>query len=289
MESAEYVSCCREESGFPELLRDTMRYLSIPGYPEYCGLAFPEREERGWTVTLYIRENLNLNGWYCRAIGNGFLEACHIAARGAIKRLCSTYHGAVQSSPMRFFPPVNQRASTWIKRTAILTEIKKSRDPTLAYLVQYLLALDDEYEKLSRLHDRLVDRHQDTERELVKYKRAWMHPGSVTDSPLSHGVRVRAMSGPRHPPQGEIQNPMMAGSSNPPNQPILSHPGNFQALLLNHMQTSDKNPEDLNRREDKASMGAFLSLSLPGEGSSGQPPVQDRASKQQKLKGVLRE
>jgi len=171
MEGVTHVSYCREESGFPELLRDTMRHLRIPGYPEYCGLAFPEREERGWTVTLYIRENLNLNGWYCRAVGIGFLEACHIAARGAVRRLCSTYHGAVQNSPMRFFPPVNQRATTWLKRTAILTEIKKSGDPTMAYLVQHLLALDNEYEKLRHLHDKLVARHQDTERELDEYKR----------------------------------------------------------------------------------------------------------------------
>ena len=103
-----------------------MMYLQIQGYPE--------REGRKWRVILYIRDSTAFVGWKTIVVSHKFLDACRVAAHDAIKKICSTYHGMVQRSPMRFFPPMNKIAPAWRKRTVVLTEIRASKDPTLAYL-----------------------------------------------------------------------------------------------------------------------------------------------------------
>ena len=120
MASDSCVSYYETERGFPELLRDTMRYLRFQGYLEYYRQAYPEREGQKWMVTLYIRDSPALVGWNTTAVSHEFLEACHISVCDAIKKICSTYHGVVQHSPMRFLLPMNKLTPAWHKRTTIL-------------------------------------------------------------------------------------------------------------------------------------------------------------------------
>ena len=150
------ISHCKQEKGFPELLRDTLRYLGLPGYPEYHGEASPRKS---WMVTLYIRENPALEAWRARAVGQTFHEVYRITAREAIQKLCATYHGAIQSTPMRYFPPQNKCSPAWIKRTSELPVIKHFGDPTIAYLAYHLHFLDDEYDRLSLKFGKLIVAH----------------------------------------------------------------------------------------------------------------------------------
>ena len=150
------ISHCKQEKGFPELLRDTLRYLGLPGYPEYHGEASPRKS---WMVTLYIRENPALEAWRARAVGQTFHEVYRITAREAIQKLCATYHGAIQSTPMRYFPPQNKCSPAWIKRTSELPVIKHFGDPTIAYLAYHLHFLDNEYDKLSLKFGKLIVAH----------------------------------------------------------------------------------------------------------------------------------
>ena len=62
---------------------------------------------------------------------------------------------------------MNKMAPAWHKRTAVLAEISKSKDPTIAYLALYVDALDDEYDKLRSLHNKLISRNREMEAELI--------------------------------------------------------------------------------------------------------------------------
>ena len=78
-----------------------------------------EKDKNGWSPYTSGIAPLSLDGTPQPLVMNS-LEACRIAACDAIKKICSTYHGVVQHSPMRFFLPMNKLAPAWHKRTTIL-------------------------------------------------------------------------------------------------------------------------------------------------------------------------
>jgi len=222
MASDSRVSHCEDVKGFPKLLRDTIRYLEVQGYPEYCALALPGKEGPEWTVMLYIRDSLALTGWYTTVVRKEFLDACRIAARDAMKKICSTYRGMVQHSPMRFYPPMNKMAPAWRKRTAVLAEISKSKDPTIAYLALYVDALDDEYDKLSGLYNRLITRNREMEAKLIH-----LRASQYCNSPSHQGRGKRSLSGFPH----------MGGTSNPPDLSVPAPQTSLQQSFLRQLQT----------------------------------------------------
>jgi hypothetical protein len=116
MEGLQYFSYCKEDTGFPELLRDTLRFLQAPGTPEYYGHEISEAGTKRWMVRLHIKDNRRLGRWYAMANSLTFPDACQLAAREALQKVCTSYCHAIHGTPMRFFPPMDKTSNSWMDK-----------------------------------------------------------------------------------------------------------------------------------------------------------------------------
>ena len=113
MEGQSVTSFYIYEEGFPRLLRDSMPCLGIPSHPEYRGMEFMEHGKKKYMVTVYIGSSDRQPGWCSTAIGHKSKDTCHLVAREALRTLCSVYREEVGTTPMRFFPPINNTHQEW--------------------------------------------------------------------------------------------------------------------------------------------------------------------------------
>ena len=160
MESARCVSSCKEEDGFHRILRETLQWFNLPGRLEYHGRMFQDGGEHKWLVGVRLEVARAPDGWWSTAVAYEFRDACHIAARDMLRAVSSTYWSLSRTSPMKFFPPMDNTAPRWTQRVVVLSQMKAYEDPSVAYLAMYLHALDDEYDKLSLQYRKLEARYQ---------------------------------------------------------------------------------------------------------------------------------
>jgi len=270
MEGAEYVSSCESEDGFPRLLRETLKWFNLSGYPEYHGKVFLDEGQWKWVVGVQLKADGAPERWWSTVIGNSFLDACHVAARDTLRILCSSYQGINPASPVKLFPPAEKNSLRWIQQLQALQQMRNADDPTVAYLALYLHTLDVEYDKLRFQYGKLEVRHKGIKALLTKTQQELQ---LLRTKKILRQVKreEESSSNPQCPSHIDEVQVAYRVATNPPVQADPSHQVNAHI------------------REDRASMGAFLSLSFPEEGSSSQPAVQNQASNPQKLKAVLRE
>lgn len=275
MEGARCVSSCEEEGGFPRLLVETLQWFNLPGRPEYHGKLFLDGGEEKWLVGVRLIVDRAPDGCWNTAVAYKFVDACHIAARDALRALVALYRALSRESPMKFFPPNDKTAPRWVQRISILPRMMRFEDPSVAYLATYLHALDDEYDKLCFLYRKLEARNRASEALLAK-----------TQQELAQ-LKSENSFDPRCPGCIDEVRVTRGGRSGHPTQLRQSRLGSFQNSLLEQWKAREKSPVSHLGREDKASMGAFLTLSPLGEGSSSQQPSQNEATS--KLKPVQHE
>jgi len=160
MESARCVSSCKEEDGFHRILRETLQWFNLLGRLEYHRRMFQDGGEHKWLVGVRLEVARAPDGWWSTAVAYEFRDACHIAARDMLRAVSSTYWSLSRTSPMKFFPPMDNTAPRWTQRVVVLSQMKAYEDPSVAYLAMYLHALDDEYDKLSLQYRKLEARYQ---------------------------------------------------------------------------------------------------------------------------------
>lgn len=252
MEGAEYVSSCENEDGFPRLLRESLKWFNLSGSPEYHGKALRDEEECKWVVGVQLKVDRAPEQWWSTAVGANFLDACHIAARDTLRILCSSYQRINPAPPVKFFPPADKHSLRWIQQLQALQQMRNTNDPTVAYLALYLHTLDVEYDKLNIQYSKLEAHHKEAKTLLAKAQQELLllkpKKGSEQDK-----RREKSSFDPQCPSCIEEVRAARKAATIPPAQANPSHQVSVPVM------------------EDKASMGAFLSLSFPGEGSSSQP------------------
>ena len=79
-------------------------------------------------------------------IGESFKEGCHTVAREALRTMCSVYREEIQQTPMKFFPPSFRTHEERRNQEKLVEDQRLSEDPTVPYLILYLLALDERHD-----------------------------------------------------------------------------------------------------------------------------------------------
>ncbi|WVZ84201.1 hypothetical protein U9M48_031256 [Paspalum notatum var. saurae] len=142
--------------------------------------------------------------------------------------------------------------------------MKTIEDPIVAYLALYLHALDDEYDKLTLMYRKLEARYRASE--------------SLLTTCQQQLARRENEFNPQCPSCIHNLRTPLEGMTCPPTQPSQSPLGSVQFSLLEQWKAREQSLVSHLSREDKGSMGAFLTLSSLGEGSSSQQPSQNEAS-----------
>jgi hypothetical protein len=142
-------SYCLHTEGFPKLLYATMQKLGIQERPEYEGREYEEHSTERCEVTVYIAKSedfLDLTeAWSATTTGFCFTDTYQAVARKALRHLCCIYEEPIARTPMRFFPPREKNRPAWITRMEALQG--QEDEPAIKYMVTYLLALDEQYDK----------------------------------------------------------------------------------------------------------------------------------------------
>jgi len=258
MEGQSYVNLCINEEGFPKLLRDSMSRLGIPGYPEYRGTESMEHGRKKCMVNVYIGPSSRHPGWYSTAIGHRFKDTCHLAAREALRTLCSVYQEEVGTTPMKFFPPLYKYQQEWKDRVQALREQRHNEDPTIAYLALYLLALDERYDKIAAQLRKTTIRAEKTEALLLKCQK------DLADAQRQHAgtsnLEIARFMALADVTRSLREIPLVASGQRLGMIQALRGPmENFSA----HTIISKKHLSD----QEKKEMGTFLTLSSSAEAS----------------------
>jgi hypothetical protein len=142
-------SYCIQTEGFPKLLYTTMQSLGIRERPEYEGREYEEHGTERCEVTIYIGKSEDYPNiaeeWSTTATGFRFTDTYQAVARKALRRLCKIYKEPISRTPMKFFPPEEKNNPAWIARLEALQG--QETDPATRHLTDYLLALDEQYDR----------------------------------------------------------------------------------------------------------------------------------------------
>jgi hypothetical protein len=159
------TSFCKNEDGFPKLLRACTVRLGIKSQPEYDGREFVEHGTEKCVVTVYIGSSLHHVEWSVTVAGHRFKDTCQVVARKALRTLCQIYEEEVADTPLRFFPPFQRNRPVWMaKMRALEGKQLLEDDPTVKYLTAYMLTLDAQYDFLARHHRQMIARAEDAEK-----------------------------------------------------------------------------------------------------------------------------
>ncbi|WVZ98464.1 hypothetical protein U9M48_043906 [Paspalum notatum var. saurae] len=161
MEGAEYVSSCESEDGFPRLLRETLKWFNLSGYPEYHGKVFLDEGQWKWVVGVQLKADGAPERWWSTVIGNSFLDACHVAARDTLRILVLILPRDQPRIPREALSTREKELSPMDPTTpSPAKQMRNADDPTVAYLALYLHTADVEYDKLRFRYGKLEVRHK---------------------------------------------------------------------------------------------------------------------------------
>jgi hypothetical protein len=107
---------CKNEDGFPKLLRASTVRLGIRSQPEYDGREFVEHGTEKCVMTVYIGSSLHHVECSVTTAGHRFKDTCQVVARKALRALCQIYEEEVADTLLRFFPPFQRDRPVWMAR-----------------------------------------------------------------------------------------------------------------------------------------------------------------------------
>jgi hypothetical protein len=105
MEVRYQTNFCRNEDGFPKLLRACTVCLEIRSHPEYDGREFIEHGTKNCVMTVYIGSSLHHVKLSVTAMEHKFKDTCQVVARKALRALCQIYEEEVANTSLRLFSP----------------------------------------------------------------------------------------------------------------------------------------------------------------------------------------
>jgi hypothetical protein len=126
-----------------------MQRLGIRERPEYEGREYYEQHVERYEITVYIAKSEYFpnitDDWSMTAIGFRFIDTYQVVTCKALRHLCQLYDEPISRTPMRFFPPPEKNHPAWNARVEALQV--QGGSPTLKLMTEYLLALDEKYDK----------------------------------------------------------------------------------------------------------------------------------------------
>jgi len=164
------TSYCLNTAGFPKLLYATMTRLGIMDHPEYVGREYEQRGTKRCEVSVYVgasKDFPNTIPWVVSTTGFRFKDTYQVAARKALRYLCQIYERQICQTPMRFFPPLVRRSPIWEARMRTLQGLELQQgDPTMAFMSNYLLSLDKQYDRQATKLRKCIRRAEGAEKQI---------------------------------------------------------------------------------------------------------------------------
>jgi hypothetical protein len=116
-------------------------------------------------VTIYIGSSPHHVEWSLIATRHRFKDTCQVIARKALRALCQIYEEEVADTLLRFFPPFQRDRPVWMAMMrALERQLLHEDDPTVVYLIAYLLTVDAQYDFLARHHRQMISRAEVAEK-----------------------------------------------------------------------------------------------------------------------------
>jgi hypothetical protein len=164
------TSYCLNTPGFLKLLYATMTWLGILDHPEYDGREYEEYGTEQCDVISFVetsKEFPDTIPWVVSTTSFCFEDTYQVAARKALRHLCQIYEEQVGRTPMRFFPPFERNSPIWVAWMRTLDGARlREDDPTTVFMFDYLLSLDEQYDKQAASLRECIHRAEEAEKKI---------------------------------------------------------------------------------------------------------------------------
>ncbi|KAJ1268151.1 hypothetical protein BS78_07G114800 [Paspalum vaginatum] len=102
--------------------------------------------------------------WNITATWHRFEDTYQIAARKALRTMCQIYEKELSDTPLRYFPTWQRDYTLWMARMRALEgHRQQENDPTIVYLMAYLLTMDTGYDNLVWYHQQVIAQAEQAE------------------------------------------------------------------------------------------------------------------------------
>jgi hypothetical protein len=147
-----------------------MTRLGILDHPEYIGREYEEYGIEWCKVIVYVGASKDFPDtipWVVSTTGFHFEDTYQVAARKALRYLCQIYEKQICHTPMRFFPPLVRSSPIWVVRMRTLEGAGlREDDPTTVFMSDYLLSLDEQYDRQATDLRECIRRAEEAEKQI---------------------------------------------------------------------------------------------------------------------------
>lgn len=149
-EEGQNNNLCQEEPGFPKLLCTCLEYLGIER-PEYSYREYEARGTHRCEVIIYVGRSTrytDIEPWQVTATGFRLQDTYLVAARKALRYMCSIYERHLEHTSMKFFPPIRRNSPIWLARMETLESGEQHESEAMVlHMCKYLTYLDKLYDQ----------------------------------------------------------------------------------------------------------------------------------------------